>query len=137
MKDTLKSALEHTRRVTVDKERTIDFMGEEGRVYSTPQLVRDIEETCREFMLTHADPGEDSVGVSINVSHLAPTLLGMWVEFRVKVAEVDGRRVRFEVTGRDAVDEICRGEHQRFAVDIAKTVGRLKEKSAAAAALAP
>jgi fluoroacetyl-CoA thioesterase len=134
MKDTLKPGLELTRRITVDRDRTIDFMGEDGRVYGTPHMVRDIEETCRELMLAHADAGEDSVGVHVDVSHSAPTLLGMWVELTVKVTEVDGRRVVFQVSGRDAVDEICRGVHQRVAVDTAKTLARLKAKAAKAQA---
>lgn len=129
MKDTLKPGLELTRRIIVDRERTIDFMGEDGRVYGTPHMVRDIEETCREIMLAHGDAGEDSVGIHFDVGHSAPTLLGMWVELTVKVTEVDGRRVVFQVVGRDAVDEICRGAHQRAAVNVAKLLERLKAKA--------
>jgi predicted thioesterase len=56
----------------------------------------------------------------------------MWVDLSIKIAAVDGRRVRFEVTGRDAIDEICKGEHTRFVVDTAKTIERLKAKAAKA-----
>lgn len=136
MPNDLAPGLEVTRRIVIDRDRTIGFMGEEGRVYGTPHMIRDIEETCRELMLAHGKPGEDSVGVHVNVGHSAPTLLGMWVELTVRVAAVEGRRVRFEVTGRDAVEEICRGEHQRFAVDPAKTVERLKAKAKKAASAA-
>ena len=45
MKPTLVAGIHATRRFTVDRERTIDFMGEEARVYATPMLVRDIEVT--------------------------------------------------------------------------------------------
>lgn len=136
MKSTLGPGLELTRRLSIDRDRTIGFMGEEGRVYGTPHMVRDIEETCRALMLEHGDPGEASVGVHVNVGHTAPTLLGMWVDLTVRVAAVEGRRVRFEVIGRDAVEEICRGEHQRFAVDTAKTIERLKAKAAKSASAA-
>lgn len=136
MKDTLKPGLELTRRITVDRDRTIDFMGEDARVYGTPNLVRDIEETCRELMLAHADPGEDSVGTNIDVGHLAPTLLGMPVELTVKVTEIARRQVAFEVTGRDPLDEICRGTHRRVAVDTAKMADRLRAKAASAVATA-
>lgn len=129
VKDTLKPGLELTRRITVDRDRTIDFMGEEGRVYGTPHMVRDIEETCRELMLAHGDAGEDSVGIHVDVGHSAPTLLGMWVELTVTVSEVDGRRVVFQLVGRDAVEEICRGAHQRVAVDTAKLLARLRAKA--------
>lgn len=134
MKDSLKVGLALTKRIPVDRDRTIDFMGEDGRVYATPFLVRDIEQTCRELILAHSDAGEDSVGVNVNITHSAATLMGMWVEITVKVAGVDGRRLKFEVSGRDAVEAICSGEHTRFVVDTAKTVERLKAKAAKAAA---
>ena len=62
MKETLKAGLTATRRITIDKPRTIDFLGEELRVYATPELVRDFEVACREFLLEYCDGGEDSVG---------------------------------------------------------------------------
>jgi len=71
MKTTLVPGLTTTREFAVDRERTIDFMGEEARVYATPMLVRDIEVTCRELLLAHLDPGEDSVGTRVEIDHLA------------------------------------------------------------------
>ncbi len=133
MKPSLTAGLEATRRVTVDRERTIDFMGEAARVYATPMLVRDIEMACRELLLAHLDPGEDSVGTRVEIDHLAPTLLGMDVELRVRVAGVDGRAVSFEVEGRDPVETICRARHARFVVDVAKTAQRLAAKAQKAA----
>lgn len=129
MKDTLKPGLSTTNRVTIDKARTIDFMGDEGRVYATPELVRDIEITCRNLLLAQGDTGEDSVGVRIEVDHTAATLLGMWVEITATVAEVEGRRVVFEISARDNVEEVARGKHARFVVDTAKTLQRLKGKA--------
>ena len=105
-------------------------MGEEGRVYGTPYLVRDIEMTCRQLLLDHGDAGEDSVGTDVAIKHLAPTLLGMSVEITAKVAAVEGRKVTFEVSAKDNLDQICTGTHGRFVVDVNKTVERLKAKAA-------
>ena len=132
MKDTLKTGLTTTNRVTIELARTIDFMGDEGRVYATPELVRDIEITCRNFLLEHTDAGEDSVGARIELDHLAATLLGMWVEITAKVVEVEGRRVVFEIAARDNLEDVARGRHARFVVDTAKTLQRLKGKAAKA-----
>jgi len=55
MKTTLVAGVSSTREIVVDRERTIDFMGESARVYATPMLVRDIEMTCRELLLAHLD----------------------------------------------------------------------------------
>ena len=103
-------------------------MGEAARVYATPMLVRDVEVACRELLLAHLDPGEDSVGTRVELDHLAPTLLGMQVEITVRVIEVKGRAVTFEVAARDDVDPVCRGKHHRFVVDVKATEQRLAAK---------
>jgi len=129
MKSTLVAGLSTTRVFTIDRERTIDFMGDAARVYATPMLVRDIEMACREFLLGHLDPGEDSVGTRVELDHLAPTLVGMTVRLEAKVAEVKGRAVTFEISGSDGVDTICRGKHSRFIVDVKQTESRLAAKA--------
>jgi fluoroacetyl-CoA thioesterase len=48
MKTTLQAGVNRHVELEVDRERTIDFMGEKARVYATPMLVRDIEIACRE-----------------------------------------------------------------------------------------
>jgi predicted thioesterase len=134
MKPSLAAGVTFARRFAVDRARTIEFMGEEGRVYATPSLVRDIELTCREGLLAHLDGGEDSVGTRVELDHLAPTLLEMPVEIKATVTEVKGRLVSFDLAARDPVDEIARGKHVRFIVDVRKTAERLKAKAAKAAA---
>ena len=136
MKATLAPGLTVTRSYTVDRERTIDFMGDKARVYATPMLVRDIEVTAREMLLAHLDEGEDTVGTRVEIDHLAATLLGMEVEITVSVASVAGRAVSLEVSARDSVDLICRGRHNRFVVDQKSTEARLAAK-AQKAGLAP
>ena len=134
MKETLRPGATRTRRLTVDRERTISFMGDEGRVYATPSLIRDIERTCREFLLDHADAGEESVGMDIALRHLAPTLLDMEVEITVTVAAVEGRKVTFDIAAEDEIEPIATSTHTRFVVDVAKRHERLKAKAAKRAA---
>jgi predicted thioesterase len=129
MKNTLQAGVAANTALTVDRERTIDFMGEKARVYATPMLVRDIEIACRNLLLEHLDPGEDSVGTRVELDHLAATLMGMKVEFSVTITEVKGRAISFEISGRDNVEPICRCRHQRFVVDIKTTESRLAAKA--------
>ncbi|CAN0512262.1 unnamed protein product [Phaeothamnion confervicola] len=129
MKSSLQAGVSADTSVVVDRERTIDFMGERARVYATPMLVRDIEMACRELLLQHLDPGEDSVGTRIELDHLAATLLGMKVTLKVSIGEVKGRAIGFEFSGSDDVEPICRGRHQRFVVDLATTESRLAAKA--------
>jgi predicted thioesterase len=129
MKPTLQSGLAANVSFEVTRDRTIDFMGEQARVYATPMLVRDIEIACRDLLLQHLDPGEDSVGTRVELDHTAATLMGMKVELTVSIAEVKGRAVTFDVAGRDSVEPICRGRHSRFIVDVKKTELKLAAKA--------
>ena len=130
MKASLQPGVSRVNRIVIDRDRTISFMGEDARVYATPWMIRDIEHTCRDLILEHADPGEDSVGTEVAVKHLAATLPGMTVEITVRVTAVEGRKVSFEVSARDELEAISAGTHGRFVVDIGKTVERLKAKAA-------
>ncbi len=129
MKTTLTRGLEKTVQFDISREQTIDFMGEEARVYATPMLVRDIEIACRDLLLEHLDAGEDSVGTRVAIDHIAATLLGMPVSLTVRIQSVEGRAVVFDIEGRDGVEPIVRGQHARFIVDVAKTAQRLAAKA--------
>lgn len=130
MQPSLQPGVSLTRQLTVDLARTIGFMGEDARVYATPSMILDVEQTCRELILHHADAGEDSVDMEVSVKHLAATLVDMTVEISVTVAAVEGRKVTFEVAAKDNIEPICSGTHVRFVVDVNKTKERLKAKAA-------
>jgi fluoroacetyl-CoA thioesterase len=136
MKPSLQPGLSTVKRITVDRDRTISFLGEDARVYATPRLISDIEFTCRDLILEHGDSGEDSVGMEVALKHLAPTLAGSTVEITVRVTAVDGRKVTFEVSAKDEIDIVSAGAHTRFVVEVARTKERLKAKAAKLAALA-
>ena len=136
MKKTLSSGLTTTRRFMIDEPRTIDFLtaggGAGARVYATPALIQDIEQTCRDFLLSHLDEGEDSLGTEVNIKHLAPTLLGMWADVTAEITELDGRALTFTVSVRDPIDAVvATGTHDRFVIDVAKTLERLQHKAEA------
>ena len=118
--------------LVVDEARCISFMGRENMVYATPRMVSDVEYTCRDFLLKHLDPGEDSVGAHVSIDHLAATPLGMAVTVEARVAEVDRRKVVFEFSVKDVVEECGRGKHVRFVVETAKSKERIAAKRAKA-----
>ena len=130
MNSAVAEGLSASRRIKVDTARTIDFMGEESRVYATPELVRDIELTCRDLLLENIDSGQDSVGTRVELDHIAATPLGMWVDVSVTVTDVDGRMVSFVVECRDQVEDVARGVHNRFIVGVEKTAARIAKKRA-------
>jgi fluoroacetyl-CoA thioesterase len=132
MKSSLKPGLSFAKTLTVDESRCIGFMGKESAVYATPRMVSDVEYTCRDMLLEHLDQGEDSVGAHVSIDHLAPTPMGLEVTIEVKIVEIDRRRVTWEFTVKDPLDEVGRGRHVRFVVETAKTRERLAAKRAKA-----
>jgi predicted thioesterase len=130
MKPSLKPGLARTVKLTVDESRVIDFMGEDCRVYATPRIISDVEYTCRNFLIEHLDPGEDSVGTKVNWEHVGPALLGAEVTISIKLVSADGRRVTFEAAVNDGADAVARGTHERFIVDVQKVRERLLKKKA-------
>jgi len=132
MKASLKAGLESRKTITVDQDRVIGFMGKEAAVYATPRMVSDVEYTCRDMLLEHLDAGEDSVGAHVSIDHLAPTPMGLQVTVEVRITDVDRRKVSFEFSVKDPVEEVGRGKHVRFVVETAKTRERLAAKRARA-----
>jgi len=130
MKNSLKEGVHTTREVGIDKGRTIDFMGEALRVYATPELVRDIEHTCRDLLLEHLDDGEDSVGTRVEIDHTGATLLGMTVTISAMITSAEGRLITFEVTAEDNIEQVANCTHTRFVVETSKLEQRLKAKAA-------
>jgi predicted thioesterase len=128
MKSSLQSGLQFKKEIEITEDRCIGFMGREGMVYATPRMVSDVEYACRDWLVGHLDPGEDSVGTHVTIDHLAATPLGLKVSIEVKVAEVDRRKVTFQFSVKDPIEECGRGTHVRFVVEKAKTHERLAHK---------
>jgi predicted thioesterase len=132
MSESLKAGMTATRRVDIDQARTISFMGDDCRVYSTPNLLYDIEMTCSDLLLEHVESGKDSVGTRVELDHTGATLIGMWAEITVTLVEVNGPAVVFDFVARDAIEQVAKGRHSRFIVGVEKTAQRLMAKKAKA-----
>lgn len=130
MKNSLIPGLSRSERIVIDRERTIGFLGEAMRIYSTPAMVRDIEYTSLALLQEHLDDGESSVGTRIEVDHLGATPIGQEVDVTVTIEEVDGRKVTLSAEVRDALEVVGRGLHRRFVIDTQRHAARLEEKLA-------
>ncbi len=117
-----------SRSFAVDASRAIGFMGPELRVYATPSIIHDLETACRDWLLERIGEGEDSVGAVVEIQHLRPTPLGAAATHEVTVSRIEGRRVSFDITVRDAVEEVARARHQRVIVDKARLAAALRAK---------
>ena len=135
MKESLRPGVSRTNRIdrSIATEPSASW-ARKAAFTPRPVWCSDIEHTCRELILEHADANEDSVGIDVSIKHLAPTLPGMTVEITATVSAVEGRKVTFEIAAKDNLEAICAGTHSRFVVDKGKTLERLKAKAAKFAA---
>jgi fluoroacetyl-CoA thioesterase len=110
---------------------------EEGRVMpkvlATGFMIGLFEFTCIKGINPHIDwPREQSVGIHIDVSHLAATSPGMTVNVKATLEKVEGRKLTFHITAHDGVDKISEGTHQRFIIDGEKFNAAVAQKKSKA-----
>jgi len=130
MKISLKPGLGTTRRFDIDQAKTIDFMGDALRVYSTPAMLLDIEITCLEMIKQHLNDCEETVGAKVELEHFGAALLGSRVDVTAKIIEIDRRRIELEVEVSDPLEAVGKARHTRFVIDRARQAERLKAKRA-------
>ena len=116
--------------MVVSDSEAIHFLGDAAPpALATPSMIMWLEITARDAVLPLLDPGQDTVGIHVNVSHLAATPVGMKVTFRARLTAVDRRRLTFAVEAHDEKDKIAEGTHERFIIDVARYAERLHDKS--------
>jgi len=97
-------------------------------VLATPELIRLMEMAVVAALADNLPPGFTSVGVAVSVKHLAPTPVGLDVEVRATLAEVQGRRLTFQVVAHDDVEEVGQGTHERVLVEVEAFMARANRK---------
>lgn len=97
-------------------------------VFATPMMVALIEQTCLESVLPQLEEGQGTVGTLVNVTHVSATPVGMRVWCESELTEVDRRRLVFKVTAYDEAGLIGEGTHERFIIDNAKFMEKIKNK---------
>lgn len=98
-------------------------------VLATGYMVGMMELACVHGVMPYVDwPREQSLGVSVDFRHLAPTPPGMTLTIRGELLEVQGRRLKFKVEAWDGLDKIAEGEHERMLIAPDKFNARVAEK---------
>jgi predicted thioesterase len=124
----LHTGMTTTEHIRVDNDRSIAFMGEAARIYSTPSMVSDVEYACLRLIQKHLAEEQSSVGMHVRIDHLAPTPVGCEVAVSVTVSAVDGRKITLDARVRDAVELVGSGVHVRYVVDVPRQTRRIEEK---------
>ncbi|HTW88362.1 MAG TPA: thioesterase family protein [Candidatus Binataceae bacterium] len=97
-------------------------------VMATPMMILTMEQAAMNALTAYLEPGETSVGMVVNVEHLAATPIGHTVRGEAEVVKVEGRRIEFQVAAFDEQEQIGRGTHGRAVIDLQKFNQRLQAK---------
>jgi len=115
-----------------EKQHAIDF-AEDGMpsVLSTPWLIWFMEHSAREAMLPHLEARESTVGMAVDIEHLAPTPTGSQVACRAQVLRSEENQFHFKLEAFDEHEKIATGLHKLAVIDkprLAKRVNRKTKK---------
>ena len=117
MKEDLKKGLQGEVLIETTNDMAPPHLAEKGTfVYSTPSMVGHMERASLEAIRDFLDEDETSVGVNVNISHIAATKIGETVRVISKVLKVEQRRITFSVEAYNEKEKIGEGTHQRVII---------------------
>ncbi len=140
MKPTLAEGLSDTHSYSVTPENTVPHLAMDRstfddipEVLATAYMIVMMEGACTKLLRPHLDPGEGSLGIAIDVTHLAATLPGQTVTVTATIEKVEGRKITFRVVANDGLDKIGEGTHtraivpwDRFKAGVAAKAGKVR-----------
>lgn len=111
---------------TVKPEDTAHTQGNPGvHVLSTPTLTLFCEMAAHDAVERHFEPDQSTVGIHNDFWHMAATPVGETVRIEAELVEIDRKRLKFAITGRDERNQIVRGIHERFLVNLPEFLSKL------------
>ncbi|GAB4469858.1 MAG: thioesterase family protein [Anaerolineales bacterium] len=115
---------------TVEEEHTAKHLGSgSSRVLATPWMILFMERTCHRCLAERLPSGYSSVGIAVDIRHLAPAKVGSVVTVRGEVLSVEGFKVLFSVEVRQGETVIGNGKHERFIIDEQRFLKRINESN--------
>lgn len=120
----------HEVKITVTKEVTAAAMHSGSlEVFSTPFMVALMEQAASELFNKFLPEGISSVGIALNIQHIAATVVGVDVRAVATLTAFDGRRASFDVEAYDNAGLIGKGTHERFSIKIDKFLQKAQERA--------
>lgn len=130
MSDLLKVGLKgEASAVVTDENTAIAYGSGSVSVFATPAMIGLMEKAALSSVDPVLEEGSSTVGMKLNVEHLAATPKGMKVIATSELVEIDGRRLVFKVEARDEKELVGRGTHERFIVPLEKFISRAEAKA--------
>ena len=134
MKKNLEVGLEYTYEKTVTSADTAAALGSGGiEVFSTPMMIALMEGAALKCVEDALESGLSTVGIHLDVKHLAATPDGMKVKATAKLIEIDRKKLKFEIVAYDEMVKIGEGVHSRYIIESEPFLKACEEKKNAIA----
>jgi fluoroacetyl-CoA thioesterase len=126
----LKPGLKGSTEIMVGTHDTAPHVGS-GRikVLATPVMVNLMEAAALNAVEGLLPEGHQTVGIRLDISHIAATPVGMRVTAYAELIAVDGGRLTFRVSAHDEKEAIGEGRHERIVVNVARFDQRTQDKA--------
>ena len=99
-------------------------------VFATPAMCALMEEAAQAAVQPHLEEGEGTVGISLSISHDAPSPMGSTITAKATVTAVEGRKITFNIEASDGVGIIGKGTHERFVINNEKFMAKVGTRKA-------
>ncbi len=124
----MKPGLVGTATVTVVPENTAQAVGSGLLpVFGTPSMCALMEEAACNAIADCLEEGMGSVGISLDITHDAPSAIGQKVTATAELTAVDGRKLTFSLRVADDKKPVGKGTHNRFIINNEKFMSKLNK----------
>ncbi len=125
----LKAGIKKTNEYVVTSAQTAKTVGSGSlQVLATPIMISWIENVAMLAVQPYLDEGCTTVGIAVNIKHIAATPVNMKVKVEVELIEIDKRKLTFNVTAYDEIEKIGEGTHERFIIVESKFMQKANKK---------
>ncbi|KXG73968.1 thioesterase family protein [Thermotalea metallivorans] len=122
----MKAVVEH---VVGEKDTAASFGSGGVLVYATPMMIGLMENASLKAVDPHLPEGYATVGIHLDVKHMAATPVGMKVRAEAELIEMEGKKLKFKIEAYDEKDKIGEGFHSRYIINKEKFIRATEEKA--------
>jgi fluoroacetyl-CoA thioesterase len=115
-------------KVVGEDDTAVKFGSGSVKVFATPMMVALMENAALSTVDPHLGEGFATVGLSLNVKHMAATPVGMKVSAKAELLSIEGKKLTFSIEAYDEQEKIGEGTHERYIIELSKFLERASRK---------
>ncbi|MBE0449396.1 MAG: thioesterase family protein [Clostridia bacterium] len=119
----------YTSELIVEEKHTAAAFGSGSIfVFSTPMMIGLMENAALKCAEKGLDSDYSTVGMSVDVVHVAATPTGQKVKAVAELVGIEGKRLTFKIEAYDEIEKIGEGRHERYIINVEKFMDKVEEK---------